>query len=193
MKKILELIKEAGAVREFTGQEIPDGYIDQIVEAGRWGLSVLGVQPWIFVPVTGKETIKKLSETVLEKSSDVIDGANIVLRVTSRVIGGAKAVIAVYNNRALERRVEKFGPRYVERARIAEIQTIGGAIQNMILQTAELGLGCIWLDAITFCSPDMNAILNQKNELIAFLAVGYAAVKPHRSKRAENTIVREFC
>ena len=192
MHKLIDLIKQSGAVREFKEREIPTPLIDKIIEAGIWGLSVLGIQPWKFVPVKNKAVIAGLSKIVLDKSDNVVDGANIVLRVTSRIIQKAGAIIVVYNNQKLEKRAEKFGQLYVKRAYVAEIQAIGGAIQNMILQTNELGLGCVWLDAITFCSKEINCFLKEDGELVAFVAIGYPATKPHRSKKQDDNVKKSF-
>lgn len=192
MYNLMDLIKQSGAVREFKDNDISTHDIDKIIEAGRWGLSVLGIQPWIFIPIRNRAVIAKLSNIFLEKSDDLVAGANMVLRLTAKIIKNSKLIIAIYNNQLLEKRAQKFGALYVKRAYIAEIQAIGGAIQNMILQTNELGLGCVWLDAITFCSDVINTLLNENTELIAFLAIGYPAVKPHRSKREDNNVIKQF-
>jgi len=190
MSDLITLIKQSGAVREFKDKDVPDSFVDKILEAGIWGLSVLGIQPWKFVAVQNKYTLVRLSDILLEKSDAMAQGANIVLRVTAKIIKSSKIIIVVYNNKMLEKRTEKLGPIYVERAHLAEIQTIGGCIQNMILQTNELGLGCVWLDAITFCSNEINELLQEDGELIAFVAIGYPAAKPHRSQR-QNSIIRK--
>jgi nitroreductase len=191
-KKILDLIKETGATREFTAKEIPQKFINKIIDAGRWGLSVLGVQPWVFIPINDEDILNQIADVLIKRSEHVVGAANVVLRVAAKILKGSKLVIAIYNNKVLEKRAEKFGPAYVERAHIAEIQTIGGAIQNMILQVNEVGLGCVWMDAVTFCEPEIGGILDYDGELIAFLVIGYPLIKHPRSKRQENNVINRF-
>jgi len=64
----------------------------------------------VFIPIKKKAIIKQLSEIVLEKSDDLVDTANIVLRVTSRIIKKSGMIIAIYNSSILEERAAKFGP-----------------------------------------------------------------------------------
>lgn len=189
---LLELIKTSGAIREFKDKNVPMPLINKIIEAGRWGLSVLGFQPWTLISIKNRKIIIMIARLLNEKSEHLENGVNIVLRVTSKIIKNANTLVLIYNNRKLEKRAEKFGSLYVKRAYIAELQAIGGVVQNMHLMTNNLGLGCVWLDAPTFCANEINAALNTNDELIAILAIGYPAVKPHRSKRQDNNMNRRF-
>ena len=194
MSKLIDLIKKSGAIRKFSAKEIGEKEINLILEAGVWGLSVLGQQPWRLLPIKKEDVISEISNVCYKKSEELVGGANMILRVTAKTIKNAKLLVAIYNNKSLEKRSEKFGEFYVKRAYVAEVQAIGGAIQNMFLQANEIGLGCVWLDAPTFCSEEVNTILDEKNELIAFLAVGERTDKviSKRSKRHDILIKKEW-
>src|ERR1700682_3851973 len=57
-----KLIKSLRAVRQFSDQEIPDEVLRDILDAGRWTGSAKNSQPWDFVVVRNRETLKALSK-----------------------------------------------------------------------------------------------------------------------------------
>ena len=183
---LLELIKKSGAVREFQDKTISPQLIDKIIEAGIWGLSILGIQPWKIICVTKNKIIENIT-CIIDKTAKRIDKPfGTILKITAATIKNSKALIAIYNNKKAEERSQKYGETYASKANIAEIQCIGGVLQNMFLEANYLGLGCVWIDSPTFFdTEEINKVLKQNNQLIAFLALGYPKhgyIK--RSKRA---------
>lgn len=89
----LEAIRRRRTVREYTGEEISREDLKTIVDAGRLAASGGNKQPWEFIIVTDRETIKHFSIDVewVEKSAAVIA---VVLDPTSRwwLEDGAAAV-----------------------------------------------------------------------------------------------------
>lgn len=59
---VSEAIRALRAVRRFTDQPIPDEAIRAILNAGRRAQSAKNTQPWSFVAVRDKNTLKQLSE-----------------------------------------------------------------------------------------------------------------------------------
>jgi nitroreductase len=74
------------------------------------------------------------------------------------------------------------------------IQSIGAAIQNMLLMTYDLGLDAGWMCAPLFCPEVVCTALNLDQRLIpqALITIGYAAADPERRERLplSNLIVR---
>ena len=60
--EVHEAIRTKRAVRQFTDQPIPDDVVLQIVNAGRRAQSSKNSQPWHFIAIRDKETLKKMSE-----------------------------------------------------------------------------------------------------------------------------------
>ena len=58
---ILDLMRTKRAVREFTGQDVPDDVVREILEAGRLAQSSKNDQPWHFILVRDRETLRQLS------------------------------------------------------------------------------------------------------------------------------------
>jgi len=183
---ILELIKKTGAVRKFKDEALSKEELEQILEAGRWGLSILGIQPWRFVTIENASLITNIANLVFETSKKIDKPFSLILKLTSTTIKNSKALIVVYNNKKVFERTRKYGKTYLDRARMAELQCIGGAIQNMILEANSIGVGCTWLDSPTFFNEQaINKVINQGGEIVAILSLGYPAETARRSKRAE--------
>ena len=50
-ESFLELVQKRRSIRRFKSDQIPDEYVDKIIEAGRWAPSGFNLQPWEFVVV----------------------------------------------------------------------------------------------------------------------------------------------
>lgn len=59
---VLEAIRTKRAVRQFTDQPLPEDAIRAILNAGRRSQSSKNTQPWEFVAIRDKNTLKQLSE-----------------------------------------------------------------------------------------------------------------------------------
>ncbi len=89
--------------------------------------------------------------------------------------------------------------RYPDERRQADettmaIQSIGAAIQNLLLMAFDLGLDGGWMCAPLFCPEVVCETLNLDKRLIpqALITLGYAAADPQRRERLplESLIVR---
>lgn len=70
----LEAIKKRRSVREYTGDPIPRGDLEAIVDAGRMAATGFNNQPWDFIVVTQQEMIQKLkiASQWMEKAGAII-------------------------------------------------------------------------------------------------------------------------
>ncbi|MBN1353650.1 MAG: nitroreductase family protein [Candidatus Omnitrophica bacterium] len=186
---IVQLIKKTGAVREFTTKTISTCILKKIIDAGIWGFSILGMQPWYFLLITDKGVIRNLHNIILAKSKKYPRPFDAILALTAKSLASGAAIIAIYNKKTVSSRLAKYGRKYYKRAYIAELQTIGGAIQNMYLTAVSFGLGCVWVDSPTFFEKEINKILGEDKELLAFLFIGYprSGIVTKRSPRTLDT------
>ena len=58
----LEAIRAVRQVRQYEPGEVSDGDLNQILEVARWSGSSRNTQPWRFVVVRDKDTLKQLSD-----------------------------------------------------------------------------------------------------------------------------------
>lgn len=60
--KVSEAIRMKRAVRQFNDQPLPDEIVNSILNAGRRAQSSKNTQPWTFIAIQDKTTLKALSE-----------------------------------------------------------------------------------------------------------------------------------
>jgi len=102
---VLEQIRKVRQARQFKPDPVPQDVIDQLLEIARWTSSARNTQPWHFIVITDKETLRRLSQirTPINWMADAPLGIAIVLdgeacdteaydegRVTERVLIAAR-------------------------------------------------------------------------------------------------------
>lgn len=71
-ENFMQVVKTRRSCRNFKPDPLPDGAIENILEAARWAMSGGNGQPWEFVVVTKPEIKKKLWEAYLEMNREYI-------------------------------------------------------------------------------------------------------------------------
>ncbi len=147
----LEAIKTRRCIREYTDQPVSVEHLDLMIEAARWAPSGLNNQPWRFMKVTNRELIKRLSQFTRYRG----------------LIAGAPAVIVVFLDH---------GQMY---DRTKDIQSVGAAIQNMLLAAHNAGLGACWVGEILNRKKEVEGLLRVPSdfELMAVVTVGHPVEK----------------
>lgn len=185
---ILKLIKERRTVRKYKDKPVPQKIIDKIIEAGRWGPSIVGIQPGKFVVVKNKRIIERLCVILKEKHKTLSDiGGRFIFSRSIEAVSKANTLILIYDTRVFLKKAAKFGKLYIKFAKLAEISAISASIQNMILTAENLGIGSCWLDTPVFCKKEINKLIRTNDTLIAILTLGYPAEKGIRTPRRSIT------
>ncbi len=127
--EVLKLIKNRRAIRKYKGESISEGIIRKIIEAGRWGPSVVTFQPWQFFVVTNKVIIQQISKIVEKKINEMGVIGKTILSSTNRAIKSSACAILYYTTGEFVKVNMRLGPEYVKLAKIAEISAISAAIQ----------------------------------------------------------------
>jgi nitroreductase len=60
MSSVFDVVRTVMAVREYEDREVPDELVRNVVEAGRLTASSINMQPWHFVVVRRRETLREL-------------------------------------------------------------------------------------------------------------------------------------
>ncbi len=193
------LLRGRRSVRKYQARPVSREQLEQILEAACWAPSPHGRQPWRFVVLTQQEPKTLLADRmgVTWRENLEMDGqdaaiVNIRLEKSRQRILTAPAIIipCLY--------LEDMD-RYPDEKRqsdetVMAIQSLGAAIQNMLLMTYDLGLDAGWMCAPLFCPEVVCEALDLDRRLIphALITVGYAAADPQRRERLpfESLIVR---
>lgn len=137
--------------------------IDKLLRAAMQAAgSRMGAEPWEFIVVKNKETIKKLSE---------IDS-------NTKLLANASLAIVLLAN--------------MERVHYKQLwqQDMSAASENLLLEAANLGLGAVWLGIapIEERMDKIRKIFNLKEEIRPFniISIGYPA------EGLENKFIDKF-
>lgn len=184
------LLQSRRSVRNFQNRSVSPEFIEQILEAARWAPSPHGRQPWRFAVVT----VPKLKLQLANEMGSTwqhnlqMDGqsAEIVNRrlekSKQRILNAPVIIIPCLYLKDLDYYPDE--RRQADEKTMA-IQSIGAAIQNMLLTAYDLGLDTGWMCAPLFCPEIVCKVLELDQKLIpqALITVGYAAIDPHRRER----------
>jgi nitroreductase len=192
---IAEAVANRRSIRKFLDKEIEPGDVEKILRAGIMAPSAKNRQPWKFVVVGAKnrDGMVQVIRAGLEKErqgAGLFKGAGRLLdwaERTLRVMEKAPLTIFIINS-ADKLRFE-FSPeeKFQE---MADIQSIGAAIQNMLLTAHALGLGSLWINDIFFAYRDLCSWLQTDQELIAAVSFGYPGESPQpRARKALDEVV----
>lgn len=154
---ILDTIKTRRSIREYLDKDIGRENLTKILEAGRWAPSGLNNQPWKFLVLDGKDSLKALSK--FTKYSKIIEDANLAICIFLDYE-------FVYN-------------------RDKDLLAIGASIENMLLEAHSLGIASCWLGEIINRKNEVQEFLNidKDLELMAVVAFGFSAERLTESCR----------
>lgn len=196
----LPLARGRQSVRAFQDRPVPREALEEMIEAARWAPSPHGAQPWRFVVLTRPEAKRALAEAMGDewRRTLAMDGEDeeVVtrrLRLSRQRIEQAPALILACLYLAdLDLYPDPDRQRAEE---IMAIQSLGAAIQNMLLGAYSLGLDTGWMCAPLFAQQTVRAALDLDASLIphALIPVGYKAAEPRRRPhRPANELIVRF-
>ncbi len=184
------LLRSRRSVRSYQQRPVTREQLEQILEAARWAPSPHGRQPWRFVVLTRQEPKLLLADHMGETwqhnlEMDKEDAAIVNIRLAKsrqRILHAPAIIIPCLYLEDLDHYPDE--QRQADEKTMA-IQSIGAAIQNMLLMTYDLGLDAGWMCAPLFCPEDVCNALSLDTRLIpqALITIGYAAADPKRRER----------
>ncbi len=187
---LVELIRGRRSVRQYQSTPVPRELVEQILEAARWAPSPHGRQPWRFVVLTRQESKEHLADFMGEtwqKNLEMDRQAEEIVRLRleksrQRILKAPVLILPCLYLEDLDRYPDE--QRQNDETTMA-IQSLGAAIQNMLLMAYNLGLDGGWMCAPLFCPEVVCQALDLDTRLIphALITLGYAAADPKRRER----------
>ncbi|HCW52561.1 MAG TPA: nitroreductase [Clostridium sp.] len=192
----IEAIYNRRSIRKYKSQDVNIETINMIIEAGIAAPSGKNRQPWRFIVFKGdkkEELLDKMEcgierelngdAKLLESKGGISDAKN-----TLRIMREASVIIMILNKNG-KSLFEEINPdeRVVE---IVDIFSIGAAVENMMLQAENLGIGTLCIANTCYAYDELTSYLNTDSQLVGALALGYADEKPNpRPRKDFNSIV----
>jgi len=196
----LPLARGRQSVRVFQDRPVPRVALEELIEAARWAPSPHGAQPWRFVVLTRPEAKRALAEAMGDEWRRTLamdgEGEEVLarrLRLSRLRIEQAPALIlACLYLSDLDRYPDLDRQRAEE---VMAIQSLGAAIQNMLLAAFSFGLDTGWMCAPLFAQQTVREALDLDISLVphALIPVGYKAAEPRRRPhRPTNELIVRF-
>lgn len=185
----LEAINKRRSIRKFLDKEIPRETIDKILDAATQAPSAKNLQPWKFIVVTksDKAAMLQVMQSGIENSRERMKNFPDINHFLASAVNSAKvmeqAPITVFvlntvdDHPWVERSME------LRLSECANTQSIGAAIENMLLAAASLGIGSLWICDVFFAYKEICHWLGEKYQLVAAVALGYANESPNERPR----------
>lgn len=161
-----ECIINRRSIRTFINKKISDEIFNQILDAAILSPSAKNQQPWKFIIVSDE-----IKSKIADKLTEAIGHPN----PSSRAIAECSHLVLVYNT------LDDYFSH----------MSIGAAIENMILTATANNIGSLWIGYIRKVEDFVNAITQEKGELISAIAFGYANENPEaRPRKDKSEVVR---
>ncbi|MHC1747673.1 MAG: nitroreductase family protein [Cellulosilyticaceae bacterium] len=193
-----DVISKRRSIRKFIDKDIPIELIKKILNSAMQAPSAKNRQPWKFIVVTNNEKVEMLEAMqagienernhlgLLPNSLQFLNGA----QNTMKMMEQAPITVFVFNTADNyfwdETTIEnKFSD-------MANIQSIGASIENMLLAATDLGIGSLWICDIFFAYREICKWLNEKNQLVAAISLGYANENPNPRPRKKLDDIVEW-
>ncbi|KUO53339.1 MAG: hypothetical protein APF76_08835 [Desulfitibacter sp. BRH_c19] len=200
-KKVAE---ERRSTRKFKSNSIPKEDIKEIIRIGTLAPSAHNTQKWFFKVVYNKEINTRASKTVLAKINSLVERYEVKesvkgWRFYSSFFNNAPVVIYAFHSPAkgfLEDLVgDKMGPHEIAKVSANPgIQSIAGAIQNILLAATSMGYGGCWMTAPNVAAREIEKVLGVVGEwkLAAVIPVGVPLEVPQARPRKPLNEVMEI-
>ena len=81
-------------------------------------------------------------------------------------------------------------PPWEDQMSVDDVQSIGAAIQNMLLAALDLDLGSLWICEVFYAYDSLCAWLGKQHQMIAAISFGYPDEQPGpRPRKAMSELV----
>lgn len=178
------------SVRALLPQPVPEAIIRDAIEAASWAPSPHGRQPWRFAVLTTSERKHALADAMAStwQAQLALDGQDVsvvdirLAKSRRRLLDAPALVLACLYLGDLD---EYPDPDRQEAERVMAIQSLGAALQNLLLSVYAAGFDAGWMCAPLFCPEVVRSAAGLEAGLIphALIPIGRAAKDPIRRPR----------
>jgi nitroreductase len=185
-----EVIAARRSIRRFEDRPIAPEALEAILMAGIQAPSAKNRQPWRLVVVQGERRAEMLAAMRAGIARSQAQGENTgSAEHTARAMEQAGATVFVFNPDGLA----PWLAHSIEQnfRELMDVQSIGAAIQNMILAAEDLGLGSLWIGDVLYAYEELTAWLGESGVMVAAISFGHPAESPAaRPRKAYDEVVR---
>lgn len=193
----LDLSRRRRSVRAFQDRSISDDDLRSILEAGNMAPSAHNKQAWKFVVIRGARK-RQLADVITTLSALFPKKSRMLLRMAAKSISSCDVVVTVFSTGELLEEAKDFGDHMKKSVEHffaeMEIQSASAAVQNMLLQATDLGIGSVWLGVVVMIARQIEAFTGVEGRLLAMVPLGYPLREgggPRKKHITDVTVVIE--
>ena len=195
MPELSDAIKTRRSIRKYLPTPVPQAAVEEVLEAAGLAPSAHNAQPWRFIVLADDSVKRKLADVMAEEwAADLAkDGTTVETEKrrekTERFANAPVLILACLTMEGMQNFADE---RRQKCERDLAMQSLGAAIQNLLLTAHAKGLGVCWFSAPGFCKETVRKILHIPDtvEPEALFVMGYPAETP---SVPEKKSLGEFC
>ena len=183
MPDLSKAIRERRSIRKYQATSVPKDLVEDVLVAANWAPSAHNAQPFRFIVLDDPDVKRELSEAMADawavdmaKEGSRIEAETRKIRV-ERFANAPVLILActTMEGMAMQPNEEK---RSVERD--LAVESLGAALQNLLLAAYAKGLGACWFCAPGFCKDTVRKVLKIPGDVEpqALILMGYSAEQP---------------
>jgi nitroreductase len=188
----IEAIAARRSIRAFKEEELPEEALARILIAASQAPSGKNRQPWRFVVIRGEkraEMVGILREAIAASRSRGEDTGS--AEWTANVMEQAPLTVFVFNPYGIDPWLEHSTDQIFQE--LVDVQSIGAAIQNMLLAATDLGIGSLWIADVLCAVTELKTWLKEEGQLVAAVSFGAPDESPDaRPRKPLDEIIRRI-
>ena len=193
MSTITDLIKQRRSIRKYSPRKVERDILQEILEAAQWAPSAHNAQPWRFLILINETLKRNLAEAMANNWKADLTKDEVSVEVRRSIIAASVerftyAPVLIVACLAMKDMVRYEDEVRQKCERDLAVQSLGAAIQNMLLTTHANNLGACWFCAPIFCKETVRKVLKIPDgvEPQALITLGYPAEKPRCPPRKRS-------
>jgi F420 biosynthesis protein FbiB-like protein len=186
----LEAIRERRSIRKFTSTPIADDLIRTILEAAVQAPSGKNRQPWRFIVVKEDKRaamVRIMREGIAKTKTQGEDAGS--AEWTAKIMEQTPVTVFIFNPEGVHPwMLRSIGQMFQE---VVDVQSVGAAIQNMLLAAQDVGLGSLWICDVFYAYEGLSQWLGETGQMIAAVSFGYPDEQPKaRPRKSVDEVTR---
>ena len=193
MSHVLDAIRERRSVRKYLARTVPKEVVEEVLVAAGWAPSAHNAQPWRFIVLDKAK--QELAQAMADAWAADLTRDGITVQADKRkdrIERFANAPVLIIACLTMDG-MRKFPDEKRQKSeQDLAMQSLGAALQSLLLTAHVKGLGACWFSAPSFCKETVRKVLGIPDavEPEALIALGYPAEKPQVPPRK---LLGDYC
>jgi coenzyme F420-0:L-glutamate ligase/coenzyme F420-1:gamma-L-glutamate ligase len=193
MSHVLDAIRERRSVRKYLPRKVPREVVEEVLVAAGWAPSAHNAQPWRFIVL--EKAKHELAQVMADAwAADLTrDGLTVDAdKRKARVERFTTAPVLILACLTMDGMRKFPDEKRQKNERDLAMQSLGAALQSLLLAAHVKGLGACWFSAPSFCKETVRKVLGISDEVEpeVLIALGYPAEKPQVPPRK---LLGDYC